>query len=72
VLLCVVLPLLLLAVFTKAGGGTTEDLELRVIEMSGIILHKTAGPLESGPVDNDDFPGQLPAQFIVHRSENSA
>ena len=42
-----------------------DEIELRIINNpgSGVILHKTMGPLEEGPVGSN-FPGVYPARFI--------
>ncbi|KAL7525399.1 hypothetical protein ACHAWF_001341 [Thalassiosira exigua] len=46
-----------------ADPDADEPLRLRVVRGPGVILHKTPGPLEEGPV-GDAFPGSLPARFI--------
>lgn len=51
----------------KSSGVATPsnsgDIELRTIEMPGVALYKTDGPLERAPVEKD-FPGRIPALFI--------
>eukprot|EP00566_Odontella_aurita_P017205 CAMPEP_0113578584 /NCGR_PEP_ID=MMETSP0015_2-20120614/29573_1 /TAXON_ID=2838 /ORGANISM="Odontella" /LENGTH=271 /DNA_ID=CAMNT_0000482427 /DNA_START=141 /DNA_END=953 /DNA_ORIENTATION=+ /assembly_acc=CAM_ASM_000160 len=47
----------------SSWAAVTEDIGLRTIEMPGVVLYKTNGPLKKGQVE-EAFPGHISFHFI--------